>query len=112
MQEQGQPGGGAGHPPEHERPLGWDRTSVSALLIRGPVLFWGCVLVSNTVGAADAAIIDGRDSSGRRFLPIYAGTTLPSAVILPRPVRFEVGIFAYVGANVQDILVLYDPLEG
>jgi hypothetical protein len=90
--------------------VGWENITDSALLSRGPVLFWGLVLTD--VLEIWAVVYDGVNANGRRVCSVK---TIVAAVgtaplLLEKPLLFQNGLYVSLSAAPDDCLVLFDPL--
>lgn len=101
------------YPDNPDDTLAWVRITADAVVFSGPCLFWGVAVNGDAVAIATVDIFDGANNTGRRHGRFQASiTTILEAMLLPKPVRFDVGIFVGVsGAGFQEATVYFQALS-
>lgn len=88
----------------------YERVTADALVCRGPCLFSGAVILASAAGG-DASIYDGHEAvSGRQVITLKGDANISNPVILSGPVSLGEGLYVAIGANCDEVLVLYTPL--
>ena len=95
----------------HNPDAAWQRITADTFITRGPILLYGVVLSSDNVGAADAALYEGRNTSGRLLFTMRAPQTQTTSVIWATPIHLADGLYIDVGSNVGDVFILYAHLR-
>lgn len=92
-------------------PHGWTRITSSQRITDKKSILYNCFVVSNGGGAADSTIYNGIDTNGQQHITIKA----PTGEIKGLPGRvntfMERGIYIAVGSNVEEVLVIWDPIK-
>ena len=86
----------------------WKRITADTVILNGPGLFAGVILAADGVGTADCTVYDGADAGGRQFGTFRTPVSRSEPHRSPAPARFDAGIFVAVGANVEEVIVLYE----
>ena len=90
--------------------VAYERVTADSLVCRGPCLFYGAVILASAAGG-DASLYDGEDAdSGRHLITLKGDANISNPVIPPAPVALGEGLFAAIGENCDEVLVLYLPL--
>jgi len=93
-----------------EQPIAWQRFDGNDCVSRGPVLFHGFILNPDTLAAAGVTFYHGVNSSGRPLFRAVTPATQSLPVFFPKPLYLEDGLYLGAIANIDNVLVLYEPL--
>lgn len=86
------------------------RVTADERISHGPVDLWGVVL-SGTGGVTVASLHDGENATAPNRLDVLAEENVSTVIGFTPAMRFDVGLFANVGANIRSMTVLFEPLE-
>ena len=99
-------------------PISYARITADTRVARGPLLFFGLIMTTNS-GSDSVDVYDGNNSSGRRvmrvahsyqdFSPADRPSTLP--VFLPAPILLDRGLFVDIANGVTEVTLFYLPVR-
>jgi len=91
--------------------VGWTNISADTLITPKPALLNGVVILASSNGGR-ATLYDGQDAgSGRKIIQVEGDGDLSNPIMFFPPLRCERGIFVADLSHVDEILVLWSPLE-
>lgn len=98
-------------PPIPDGPLAEFRVTADEPAALGPCYFWGYHICTTGGGVTSATLYKGPSTLGRRWFDIRGTATRALSMLLPRPIYVERGIFVDVGANLDALIIFYQPLS-
>lgn len=90
--------------------IAWARLTASNVVCQEPCLFYGVILKESAGSAKYAIVYDGHGTGGNPFHKYTTPGNRSAPFNLPKPVRFDRGLYVEMENGLDEITVLWQPL--